>query len=274
MHPQLLTPTLPSGLSFDLLLIEGGQFRMGSSENDPDARTSEKPAHEVQISSFYLGRFPATQELWEAVMGKNPSEFKGERRPVEQVSWYDAVVFCNRLSEMDQLQPCYYADAGMKQVFGKTGASNWELPNKGEVCWDQTADGYRLPTEAEWEYAARGGAQSEGYRYAGSDKLKQVGWYDGNNGEETREVGLLYSNELGLFDMSGNVWEWCWDWYGAYSKEPQDNPTGPDSGSFRVFRGGSWLSRATFARCSDRRNYTLDRRYSGLGFRLARTGGL
>ena len=212
-------------------------------------------------------------------MGKKPSGFKGERRPVERVSWYDAVVFCNRLSEKDQLRPCYHADAGMKQVFGKTGASNWELPNKGEVCWDQTADGYRLPTEAEWEYAARGGAQSEGYRYAGSDKLKQVGWYNENNGEETREVGLLYSNELGLFDMSGNVWEWCWDWfdekyYQNFAHRPAENPHGPEGGQSRLVRGGSWFDGGDVCRVAFRDWGFPDLRDSVIGFRLARTVSL
>ena len=209
-----------------MLLVEGGEFLMGSTDEDTDAYDREKPAHQVRLSSFYIGKFPVTQELWEIVVGKNPSSFKGSRRPVEQVSWDDAQGFIKKLNALTKRQ-------------------------------------YRLPTEAEWEYAARGGALSEGYQFAGSDKLKQVGWYDENSNSETHDVGQKYPNELGLYDMSGNVFEWCNDWCGenyyklCHNKGLQENPQGAESAYSRVFRGGGWRYDARICRTVCR---------NGLGF--------
>ena len=189
-------------------------------------------------------------------MGDNPSRFKGENRPVEQVSWVDCVEFCNKLSRKEGLTPAYKID-------GET------------VIWNKKANGYRLPTEAEWEYAARGGQKSRGYTYAGSDNLHEVGWYNRNSSDETNPVGRKKANELGIYDMSGNVWEWCWDWYGGkyYRQSPGRNPAGPSSGSDRVLRGGDQINYARDCRSADRYRHGPSYRSSGLGFRLARSAG-
>jgi formylglycine-generating enzyme required for sulfatase activity len=158
-------------------------------------------------------------------MGNNPSYYKGDNRPVDSVSWYDAVSFCNKLSEREGLTPCY-------NINGANTTCNW------------SATGYRLPTEAEWEYAAKGGNRSKGLEYAGSDDLNTVAWYYDNSGIKTHIVGSKQSNELGLCDMSGNVWEWCWDWYDSnyYVSSPGTNPKGPESGAYRLPRGGGYQS--------------------------------
>ncbi len=215
----------------EMIFVKGGEFMMGDDESEFDR---EKPAHRVRVNDFYMARYPVTQRLWEMVMGNTPSRFEGDRRPVEQVSWDDAQAFIKKLNAFTQRQ-------------------------------------YRLPTEAEWEYAARGGVLSEGYQFAGSDKLKQVGWYTENSSGETHEVGQKYPNELGLYDMSGNVWEWCADWYGDYPQVVQTNPTGPTSGSHRVRRGGSWRHSAESCRVSNHnRNFdSPDYRNNSLGFRVA-----
>ena len=192
-----------------MMLVEGGQYMMGDDNGEYDR---EKPAHPVEVSSFYLGKYLVTQQLWQAVMDENPSSFKGENRPVETVSWDDAKRFIKKLN------------VATKQPF-------------------------RQPTEAEWEFAARGGIYSQGYTYSGSDKLKQVGWYRDNSNRETHDVGLLLANELGLYDMSGNVYEWCEDRFDEkyYEKCQREgtvkNPVGPDEGVRRVLRGGDWLTR-------------------------------
>lgn len=212
---------------------------MGTQDNDPDTLPREQPVHRVQLDGFFIGQFPVTQAAWVAVMGNNPSTFISPRRPVDTVSWNDIVhEFLPRLNNLT----------------GKT---------------------YRLPTEAEWEYAARGGQVGEGYRYAGSDKLDEVGWYDRNEKKETREVGLQYPNELGLFDLSGNVWEWCADWFGQnyYSdcakKGTVGNPKGPSEGFNRVQRGGSFFITSWFCRAAYLYSNEPESRSATLGFRLA-----
>jgi formylglycine-generating enzyme required for sulfatase activity len=213
----------------------------------------KRDAEEIQVPAFRIGRYPVTQDLWEAVMGagSNPSGFKGGNRPVEQVSWYDACVFCNRLSEREGLTAVYYHDKGFTQIYGKK-EGEWGLPNEGAVFWDTAAHGYRLPTEAEWEYAGRGG---EDFPYAGGNKLKELGWYEENSYGETKPVGLKYPNGFGLYDMSGHVWEWCWDKW--------------EFG--RVIRGGSWIYYGNVCRVANRDWYGPDERIPELGFRLART---
>ena len=223
-----------SELEANMVWVEGGTFTMGATpEQGSDAESDEKPAHQVTLSGFYICKYEVTQELWQAVMGSNPSYFKGNlSRPVEEVSWDDCQIFISKLNSL-------------------------------------TGKRYRLPTEAEWEYAARGGNRSRGYKYSGSDNLGSVTWYTDNSGSTTHPVGQKSPNELGLYDMSGNVWEWCYDWYGSYSSGSQTNPTGSSSVSRRVIRGGSWNRIARHCRVSLRSNYTPSIRDVILGLRLA-----
>lgn len=227
-----------NGVSFDMVYIDGGTFTMGATaEQGSDAEDNEKPAHSVTLSSFHIGKFEVTQELWEAVMGSNPSHFKGDDLPVECVNWNGCQTFINKLNQL-----C----AG--QLNGKK---------------------FSLPTEAQWEYAARGGNKSSHYKYCGSDDIGSIAWYVENSGDETHVVGTKSPNELGLYDMSGSVWEWCQDWYGDYSGDSQTDPTGPSSGVVRVYRGGSWCSDAIYCRVSYRINGPLSYSYNNLGLRLA-----
>ena len=206
------------GVRFVMVAVQGGTFTMGATpEQGSDVFDWEKPVHKVTLSSCYIGQTEVTQELWTAVMGSNPSWFKGEgaNLPVECVSWNDCQEFIEKLNAI-------------------------------------TGRCFRLPTEAEWEYAARGGNKSRGYKYSGGDDIDAVAWYSDNSGLKTHAVATKSANELGIYDMSGNVWEWCQDWYGGYSSAAQTNPTGPTSGSGRVYRGGSWNDYAKFCRSSFR----------------------
>ena len=222
-----------NGVSFKMVRVEGGTFIMGAtSEQESEAETDEEPAHQVTLSTFSIGETEVTQELWQAVMGSNPSYFKGSKRPVEKVNWEDCQGFIRRLNSL-------------------------------------TGHNFRLPTEAEWEYAARGGKKSNGYKYSGGSSIGDVAWYDGNGGAQTHDVGTKRANELGLYDMSGNVYEWCQDWKGDYSSLPQTNPTGPSSGSLRVIRGGTYHNRASLCRVSDHNADFPSNRGSGVGLRLA-----
>ncbi len=232
------------------IFVQGGVFRMGSESGDSD----EKPVHSVTVSSFWMMKNEVTQRDYSALTGTNPSRFKGDDLPVERVSWFDAVAYANRLSERDGLKPAY-------RISGTS------------VEWDRSADGWRLPTEAEWEYAARGGNQSRGHMYAGGNDLGNVGWFTDNTGGKfgnTFPAGKKAANELGLYDLSGNVWEWCWDWYGSYSGDAQNNPSGAVSERSRVIRGGSWNSGASNARSANRDHLTPDDRTIFQGFRLVR----
>ena len=231
------------------IYVQGGSFMMGSNAGDND----EKPIHEVSVSSFYIGKYLVTQKEWQEVMGSNPSYFKGDMLPVEKISWYDAIEYCNKRSIKEGLQPCYSG----------SGAN---------ISCDWTANGYRLPKEAEWEYAARGGKKSKGYKYSGSDDIKKVAWYDSNSGSKTHPVGEKQANELGIYDMSGNVWEWCWDWYSRdyYSESPSSNPRGPSSGDYRVLRGGAWRNDGLDCRVACRCYCNPDLRYDDYGLRILR----
>ncbi len=222
-----------NGVSFTMIAVQSGTFTMGAtSEQGSDADSNEKPTHKVTLSDYMIGETEVTQELWKAVMGTNPSKFSGTQNPVEHVSWEDCQNFIAELNAM-------------------------------------TGKKFRLPTEAEWEFAARGGQKSKGYKYAGSNTLSNVGWYEDNSSSKTHPVKQKQANELGLYDMSGNVWEWCQDWYSSYSSSAQTNPTGPSSGSSRVCRGGGCLNNATFCRVSIR-YYNTPAYPSGiLGLRLA-----
>jgi len=239
-----------------LVRNEPGKFLMGSPDSDKDAEDDEKPRHRVRITrSFYLGKYEVTQAEYEAMMGDNPSRFKGKpKNPVENVSWLDAVRFCNQLSEREGLKPFYGISGETVQV----------------PAWNGT--GYRLPTEAEWEYACRAGTAT---RYSFGDdeaSLGEFSWFSGNSDDRTHEVGQKRANGFGLHDMHGNVWEWCWDWYSAdyYKEPPVDDPRGPSQASGRVIRGGGWDGRPRCVRSAYRYgDAPVDRGYD-LGFRVAR----
>ena len=220
------------GVSFEMVYVEGGTFDMGAtSEQGSDADDEEYPVHRVTLSDYYIGKYEVTQELWEAVMGSNPSKFKGAQNPVERVSWNYCQEFVSRL--------------------------NW-----------LTGMTFRLPTEAEWEYAARGGNKSRHYKYSGSGNIDDVAWYDDNSGDKTHPVGTKTANELGIYDMSGNVFEWCSDGSGGYSAGAQTNPQGPSSGSHRVVRGGDWYNGAWSCRVSNRYDFDPSYSYNNGGLRL------
>ena len=268
----------------DMAFIQGGTFSMGCTiEQAPNCNPDEN-LDEVTLTDFYIGRYEITQGQWESVMGYTQAQMRdlccpnntlyglSSTNPIYYVSWYDVIVFCNRLSEQQGYTPCYYSDLGYTQVFGKSG-TNWSLPTMGAVFRDIGAKGYRLPTEAEWEYAARGGSLSKGYKYSGGNVLSDVGWYDINSNNTTRAVGTKKANELGLFDMSGNVWEWCYDWYSSsyYSVSPPCSPLGPTSGLDRVLRGGSWYDDIIFARSACRNSISSFYRNFFLGLRVCRT---
>ncbi len=262
---------LPNDFTFAMIPVGPGSFRMGS--DDEAAYEDEAPVHPVTIHySFYIGRFPVTQDLWQAVMGgENPSYFKGERRPVEQVSWYDAAVFCNALNAKCGYEPVYFADPAFQLPFGLS-SSGFVMTNEGPVYHNPAAPGYRLPSEAEWEYAARGGPHNSKALYAGGDVLDELGWYYVNSHGETKPVGLKLPNELDIFDMSGNVWEWCEDhWHDNYNGVPDDGAAWVDTeklGDLRVLRGGSWFSHARSCRSSDRTTDAPTYRDCTIGIRM------
>ena len=197
-------------------------------------------------------------------MGYNPSNFKGDNLPVEQVTWYDAIEFCNKLSEKEGLQKVY-------TITGRTPATGYPISN-ATVTMNNNANGYRFPTEAEWEFAANGGGNVRSTTaYSGSNSVDAVAWYSENSGKKTHPVGTKAPSNLGLYDMSGNVWEWCWDWYGSYSNGAQTDPRGVSSGVGRVLRGGGWGNSAQHVRSASRFNGTPSNRYSGIGFRVVRS---
>jgi sulfatase modifying factor 1 len=238
-----------------MVLIEGGTFTLGGMTN-------------VTLNDFTLCRFPVTQQLYEQVLGENPSYFRVSERPVERVNWYEAIVFCNMLSKITGLTPFYNLDRERKDPNNKSPYD--EL--KWTVSYSPQANGYRLPTEADWKFAAQGGIYSRNSEYAGSQFLEEVGWYDGNSGGETHPIGQLLPNELGLYDMSGNVWEWCWDWHGDNLGQPQYDPVGPIFGTDRLICGGSWSGDKIRCRIASR-DHDLFPGYRGndVGFRIART---
>ena len=264
-----------NGVAFTMVFVEGGSFRMGCTESQLITNKSvnpphillepdEVPWHDVTLSSCHIGQTPVTQELWMAVMGENPSRYNGDKRPVECVSWHDCQEFIRRLNEL-------------------------------------TGERFRLPTEAEWEFAARGGNKSKDYRYSGSNILNDVGWYWKNSGDitleclndqfscseddvhfderynienmhcQTHEVSAKSPNELGIYDMSGNVFEWCNDWFDGdyYMQSPKNNPQGPEIGQFRVMRGGSCFASVEDCRNAHRLCASPDSRICNVGFRLA-----
>ena len=232
-NPKVPDPTVPPDSitipDIEMITVQGGTFNMGST-----VISNEQPVHSVTLNTFKIAKYEITQKLWEAVMGTNPSRFKGdENRPVEWVNFNDVQQFITKLNQL-------------------------------------TGKNYRLPTEAEWEYAARGGNQSLGYTYAGSDDINEVAWYDRNSGKTTHPVGTKAPNELGIYDMSGNVMEWCNDWYSNtyYSVSPSTNPQGPSSGTARILRGGSWYDFSIYCASAKRNGDQPINRINILGARL------
>ena len=227
-----------NGVSFNMVRVDGGSFMMGNSSGD--AEIDEKPVHKVTLTDYYIGETEVTQELWLAVMKDNPAMFIDKMKPIEKVNWEECEEFILNLNEL-------------------------------------TGKEFRFPTEAEWEYAARGGAQSQKLKYSGSNSINDVAWYDRNaykKGEYspsygTHVVKTKQPNELGIYDMSGNVYEWCQDWKDWYSGSSQSNPKGPSSGKFRVVRGGSWGHKSSFCRSTDRSQEAQDTRSQYIGLRLA-----
>ncbi len=218
--------------AISMIFVKDGTFQMGSNDGDND----EKPVHTVILKDFYIGKYEVTQAQWQTVMGYNPSGFKGDDLPVENVSWNDVQKFIEKLNQL-------------------------------------TGKNYRLPTEAEWEYAARGGNKSRGYKYAGSNNIDDTGWFSENAGGRTHIVGEKSPNELGIYDMCGNVYEWCADWYNKdyYVHSPRENPSGPSFGDFRVIRGGSWSNSVKLCRVTERLDYGPSGISNFFGFRLARS---
>ncbi len=233
--PGALTEKLPSGFTFEMAYVEGGLFHMGSTGKE--AYYDEHPIHEVKLDSFYIGKFPVVESLWEAVMNEDKAAGK-QGLPMEMVSWKDVREFLQKLNQL-------------------------------------TGKNYRLPTEAEWEYAARGGQKSNGYDYPGGNDIEEVGWYIRNSDGSKKAVGQKRPNELGLYDLCGNVLEWCWDKYsGAYYEDCRkrgvvENPEGPKEGVYRVLRGGSWYLDERSCRCTYRHYEPLGGRFTDIGFRLA-----
>lgn len=256
--------------------VEGGTFTMGTDSGEE----YERPAHRVTVSSFYISDHEVTQAEYKSMRYSNPSQFKDDNRPVEKVNWYDAIYYCNKLSIKKGLTPCY-------KYNGESNPDKWsnEYTNyyginhdNNAVTCDWTANGYRLPTEAEWEFAARGGTKSKGYKYSGSNNIDDVAWYDNNSGNETHPVKQKKPNELGLYDMTGNVGEWVWDWYAVYPDGSETNPRGFSDGFYffgayvyRVNKGGSYVGNPNHVYISRRYgNITPWRTIESLGFRLVR----
>jgi len=262
------TASLDDAAPCGMVRVEGGTFTMGSAAlfDDCCCFRAEMPARSVTVSGFWMGRFLVTQGEWYDVMGTNPSHFQGDmvpartnwrNLPVESVSWLDAVEFANAKSLRAGLTPAY--------AISGTGASR-------VVSWNCGANGYRLPTEAEWEFAARGGMACRGnFEFSGSNVAGEVAWYRENSGGGTQPVRTLRPNALGIYDMSGNVWEWVWDLWGPYPSVAQTDPAGASSGSFRVLRGGSWGNSAAIVRCAFRVGDAPWGRGGDLGFRLVRS---
>ena len=221
-----------NNLNIAMVAVQGGTFTMGCTSEQVNCWDDELPTHRVTLNDFYIGKYEVTQAQWQAVMGTNPSVFAGDNRPVESVCWNEVQDFITKLNSM-------------------------------------TGKQYRLPTEAEWEFAARGGIKSKGYKYSGSNVVGRVAWYHGNSWLKTHNVGSKAPNELGIYDMSGNVYEWCSDWFSQYDSSTQDNPQESSSGYARVFRGGGWYGDAKYARVSYRFYFYPSHWFSYLGFRLA-----
>ena len=256
VQPPILLPlfetwTVAEGVAFTMRRLEGGEFWMGSRDDDEQADEEERPRHRVRLSPFAMMTVGVTQWLYRAVMQQEPPNAAEAERPVTDVRWFDAVAFCNALSELRGLRPCY-----------QQTADGWE--------WDRSADGFRLPTDAEREYATRAGSDT---RFCFGDdeaKLGDYAWFLGNAGQAPHPVGQKQANEWGLHDLHGNVWEWCWDWYGPYAAESASDPMGASAGDVRVLRGGSILDVPGDLRSASRVRARPGNQLTGVGFRCVR----
>ncbi|MGL1892824.1 MAG: formylglycine-generating enzyme family protein [Spirochaetaceae bacterium] len=230
----------------DLVLVEAGTFYMGS-ENGQE---NERPVHiETILKDYYIGKYEVTQKLWQKVMGNNPSQFKNDNSPVEKVSWYETLEFCNKLSEIEGLTPAYNLDDGL---------------NDKKITIIPNSTGYRLPTEVQWEYAARGGNKSLRFKFSGGNNVNNVGWYEGNSKNITHPVGSKQPNELGIYDMTGNVFEWCYNFLNSYKRGFPDNPFD------HAIRGGSWYYHSSYMHVSFRFPFSPHGRGNNIGFRISR----
>jgi formylglycine-generating enzyme required for sulfatase activity len=247
---QVLAPA-PTVPALEMVRIPGGVFRMGSPADETGRRDNEGPVHDVRVSAFEMIRVPVTRRLYQDIMQPDAPIPDADEHPMTEVSWFEAVQFCNRLSEHHGFTPCYRIDGH-------------------NVQWEQGAQGYRLPTEAEWEYACRAWTQSRFFCGHDERTLDRYAWYAANSQGAAQPVGRKAPNPWGLFDMHGNVWEWCWDWYGPYDERPQTDPTGPPEGISRVVRGGSFVNPPESLRSASRDRDLPVYRVGGAGFRCVR----
>jgi formylglycine-generating enzyme required for sulfatase activity len=249
------SPVVPPPL-VDLIQIPGGSFRMGSPVSEEGRWDDQGPVHEVRVSPFACMRFPVTRRLYAEILGKDPGwpEGAADDRPVNNVSWREAVELCNHLSQREGLEPCY-------RIKGE------------EVQWNRAAGGYRLLTEAEWEYACRAGTQTRWFFGDDEERLGDHAWYDANSNGQPQPVGHKLPNAWELHDMHGNVWEWCWDWFGPYTAERQVNPAGPENGDRRAVRGGAFDVPSRYLRSANRFRNLPTYRNRNIGFRCARSPG-
>lgn len=246
---------------FNMIKVEGSKFMMGSKDKDITADTDEQKEHEVNIGNFEMSKYEVTVWEWKQYLKakkkklpKAPTWGWNDKAPINNITWEEAISYCNWLSKKEGLTPVY----SVKGPF--------------YIC-DFKANGFRLPTEAEWEFAAKGGKNSKGFKYSGSDVLDDVAWHKGNSNGKPHTVGTKLPNELGIYDMTGNVWEWCWDWYNTdyYKTEPNNNPKGPEMGDKKSVRGGSWDSQPNYCRPANRISTFPNKTHEFYGFRTVRT---
>ena len=256
--PNIIDP-IGSLTNDELVYVEGGSYTMGATDEQGwDANFDEKPTRKVNLSSFYMGKYEVTQQLWEYVMSYSGYAADGTIMSAYSTdAWLDKKP-SSTFGAGDYFPTYYVSYDDIVNIF---------LPRLNKI----TGDNYRLPTEAEWEYAARGGSNSQAYKYSGSNTVGDVAWYSENSNSKSRQVGTKQPNELGIYDMSGNVWEWCSDWYANYTSSEETNPTGMETGSYRVFRGGYWGLSARDCRVSVRSSANPTNRNNSVGFRLAKT---